>query len=117
MDTELRSAKQEKNADHRFRNARFSALGLPCPFLSPFAGLNLRDHLSVKPVPHKPLINFSEGILQKMAQYATEQITHAELVNYLYSQGTENPEQFIQDREPLFSAIRSVIDKHKDDST
>ena len=65
---------------------------------------------------HKPAINFSEGILQKMALYATEQITHADLINYLYNQGTENPEQFIKDREPLFSAIRSVIDRHKNNS-
>ncbi len=65
-------------------------------------------------MPHKPKINFSEGVLQKMAQYATEQISRAELINYLHDEGTDNPEQFIQDREPLFSAIRSVIDHYQE---
>ena len=64
-------------------------------------------------MPHKPELNFSEGVLQKMAQYATSQISEAELITYLYSQGTENPEQFIQEREPLFAAIRSVIEHHQ----
>jgi hypothetical protein len=64
---------------------------------------------------HKPAINFSEGILQKMAQYATEEITEAEMINYLYSQGTENPEQFLREREPLLSAIRGVIDRYQKD--
>lgn len=64
-------------------------------------------------MPHKPKINFSEGVLQKMAQYATSQISRADLITYLYSQGTENPEQFIKEREPLFSAIRSVIDHYR----
>ena len=62
---------------------------------------------------HKPKINFSEGALQKMAQYATNQISEAEIINWLYSQGTENPEQFLREREPLFSAIRAVIERHQ----
>jgi hypothetical protein len=64
-------------------------------------------------MPNKPTLNFSEGILQKMAQYATHQISESELISYLYSQGTENPEQFIREREPLFAAIRSVIEQHQ----
>ena len=65
-------------------------------------------------MPHKPKLNFSEGVLQKMAQYATQQISEAELINYLYDQGTENPQQFIKEREPLFAAIRSVIERYQD---
>jgi len=64
-------------------------------------------------MPHKPAINFSEGVLQKMAQFATGQITEADLINYLYNEGTENPEQFIKDREPLFAAIRSVVERYQ----
>ena len=62
---------------------------------------------------HKPKINFSEGVLQKMAQYATAQISKAELINYLHEQGTEDPEQFIRERGPLFSAIKSVVDHYQ----
>jgi hypothetical protein len=65
-------------------------------------------------MPNKPALNFSEGILQKMAEYATHRISESELISYLYSQGTENPEQFIREREPLFAAIRSVIEQHRD---
>jgi len=67
-------------------------------------------------MPHKPAINFSEGVLQKMALFATGKITEADLINYLYSEGTENPEQFIKDREPLFAAIRSVIERYQPDA-
>lgn len=72
---------------------------------------------SARLMAHKPKINFSEGILQKMAQYATEQISEAEMINYLYSQGTENPEQFLREREPLLSAIRGVIERYQKDET
>jgi hypothetical protein len=65
-------------------------------------------------MPHKPKINFSEGVLQKMAQYATKEITEAEMISWLYGQGTENPELFLKEREPLFSAIRAVIKRHQD---
>ena len=65
-------------------------------------------------MPHKPAINFSEGVLQKMAQYATHQISEADLIKYLYEQGTEDPYQFIKEREPLFEAIRSVIERYQD---
>jgi hypothetical protein len=67
-------------------------------------------------MPHKPIINFSEGLLEKMAQFATKQISEADLINYLYSTGTENPSQFIKDREPLFEAIRSVIEHYRKDT-
>ncbi len=67
-------------------------------------------------MPNKPKINFSEGVLQKMAQYATKQISEADILAYLRSEGTENPEQFLKDREPLFSAIRGVIDHYRQDS-
>jgi hypothetical protein len=63
---------------------------------------------------NKPKINFSEGVLQKMAQFATNQISEADIIVYLYSQGITNPEQFIKEREPLFSAIRSVIEHYRD---
>jgi hypothetical protein len=62
----------------------------------------------------KPKINFSEGVLQKMAQFATEEISEADLIIYLYREGIANPEQFIKDREPLFAAIKSVIDRYRD---
>ncbi len=64
-------------------------------------------------MPHKPKINFSEGVLQRLAQYATSQITKAEMLNYLYSQGMENPEQFLSERERLLSAIKSVVDHYQ----
>ena len=65
-------------------------------------------------MPHKPLINFSEGVLQKMAQYATHEISEADLINYLYSQNIEDPQHFIREREPLFESIRSVIERYQD---
>jgi hypothetical protein len=63
---------------------------------------------------HKPQYNFSEGVLQKMALYATEQISEPEMIKWLYSQEIENPEQFLKERERLLSAIRDVIKKYQD---
>ncbi len=64
-------------------------------------------------MPHKPKINFSEGVLQKLAQYATEEISEADMITWLYGEGTENPEQFLREREPLLSAIRAVIKRYQ----
>jgi len=88
----------------------------PSELTRPFAATTILRFRSlvVGLMPHKPKINFSEGVLQKMAQYATQQISRAELINYLHDEGTDNPEQFIRDREPLFSAIRSVIDHYQE---
>jgi hypothetical protein len=64
-------------------------------------------------VPHKPAINFSEGVLQKLAQFATKQITEAEMISWLYGQGIENPEQFLLERERLLAAIGTVIERYQ----
>ena len=62
---------------------------------------------------HKPKYNFSEGVLQKMAQFATEEISEAEMITWLYGEGIENPEHFLKERERLLFAIRSVIEQYR----
>ena len=66
-------------------------------------------------MPHKPKINFSEGVLQKLALYATEQISESEMITWLYSEGIDNPELFLKEREPLLSAIGAVVKRHQND--
>ena len=66
-------------------------------------------------MPHKPEFNFSEGVLQKLAQLATQEITKEEMISWLYSEGAENPEQFLKERENLISVIRAVIEQYRTD--
>ena len=66
---------------------------------------------------HKPEFNFSEGVLQKLAQYATREITEAEMITWLYSEGTENPEQFLREREGLILAIGAIIEQYRTGGT
>ena len=67
-------------------------------------------------MPLKPEFNFSEGVLQKLAQYATHEITRDEIINWLHEDGAENPEQFLTEREHLISVIRAVIEQYKPDA-
>jgi hypothetical protein len=67
-------------------------------------------------MPLKPEFNFSEGVLQKLAQYATDEIEREDVINWLYDNGAENPEQFLKEREHLISVIRAVIERYKNDA-
>jgi hypothetical protein len=67
-------------------------------------------------MPHKPKYNFSEGVLQKLAQLATRQITESEMISWLYDHGTENPEQFLRERAHLLSAIGAVVEHYQKNS-
>jgi hypothetical protein len=64
-------------------------------------------------MPHKPKINFSEGVLQKLAQLAARQITEVKVISWLYDHGTENPEQFLKERAQLLSAIGAVVEHYQ----
>jgi hypothetical protein len=64
-------------------------------------------------MPNQPPYNFSEGVLQKLALFATKKIGRTEMINWLRDNGTDDPEQFLKERERLLSAIGGVIENYK----
>ncbi len=68
-------------------------------------------------MPLKPKYNFSEGVLQKLAQFATKQISEGDMITWLYNEGIENPEHFLKERERLLSAIASIIEHYQKGDT